>query len=296
MASSSAASGSTIDTVINIRDSLIFTVSSMNPPTPGHVGVLIKRMMDLAVEAGEQNVYVFFGSRKYDTFEYPLSCEDRETALNYMINRVKRLDPNLNRINVIFMYEEGKNNGLLYFGEKINQYFSIAPGKTKQINGFFVAGGDDRLQMIQNVRSIVRLELRQHFKNGIDQVHLTRDETRNQKFGEGSFNPNDLSQISSTIVNKFVDSGNYDAFAAIYNGWLPPEQIEWLWNRLIAVRGKGPGTVSGADATFSSMFTNTGTLMGHNPKIGGKRRRTNKKRKTFRKRRTNKKRKTNRRR
>ena len=59
------------------------------------------------------------------------------------------------------------------------------------------------------------------------------------------------------------------------------------------MRGKGPGTVSGADATFSSMFTNTGTLMGHNPKIGGKRRRTNKKRKTIRKRRTNKKRKTN---
>lgn len=282
---------SSIDTVINIRDNFIFTVSSMNPPTPGHVGVLIKRMMELAVEAGEQNVYVFFGSRKYDTIEYPLSCEDRETALNYMINHLKRLDPNLNRINVIFMYEEGKNNGLLYFGEKINQYFSIAPGKTKQINGFFVAGGDDRLEMIKNVRSIVRPELRQHFKNGIEQVHLTRDETRNQKFGEGSFNPNDLSQISSTIVNKFVDSRNYDAFAAIYNGWLPPDGIKWLWDRLIAVRGKGPGTVSGADVRFSSMGSKTGTLLGHNPNFGGKRRRTirrknkSNKRKTMRKRR-----------
>ena len=282
---------SSIDTVINIRDNFIFTVSSMNPPTPGHVGVLIKRMMELAVEVGEQNVYVFFGSRKYDTIEYPLSCEDRETALNYMINYLKRLDPKLGSVNVIFMYEEGKNNGLLYFGEKINQYFSIAPGNTKQINGFFVAGGDDRLQMIQNVRSIVRPELRQHFKNGIEQVHLTRDETRNQKFGEGSFNPNDLSQISSTIVNKFVDSGNGEGFAAIYQNWLPPEQIEWLWNRLQAVRVKGPGTVSGADATFPSMYSREGTKMGHNPKIGGKRRRTirrknkSNKRKTMRKRR-----------
>ena len=200
MASSSAASGSTIDTVINIRDSLIFTVSSMNPPTPGHVGVLIKRMMELAVEAGEQNVYVFFGSRKYDTIEYPLSCEDRETALNYMITSLKRLNPELNRINVIFMYEEGQNNGLLYFGKKINQYFSIAPGNTKQIDGFFVAGGDDRLAMINSVRSIVGRNL-QHFKNGIEQVHLTRDEGRNAKLESGVFNPNDLSQISSTIVN-----------------------------------------------------------------------------------------------
>ena len=40
---SSFASSSSVDTVINVRDNLIFTVSSMNPPTPGHVGVLIKK-------------------------------------------------------------------------------------------------------------------------------------------------------------------------------------------------------------------------------------------------------------
>ena len=294
---SSASSGSSIDTVINIRDSLIFTVSSMNPPTPGHVGVLIKTMMELAAERREQNVYVFFGSRKDDTIEYPLSCEDRVIALNYMIHHLKRLNPNLNRINVIFMYEEGQNNGLLYFGKKINQYFSIAPGNTKQIDGFFVAGGDDRLAMINSVRSIVRPDLRQHFKNGIEQVHLTRDESRNQKFGEGSFDPKDLSQISSTIVNKFVDTRNKGGFDAIYDGWLPPKQIDWLWNRLIAVRGKGPGTVSGADATFPSMSSPKAKEMGHDPEKGGKRRRTiRRKRKTIRKRRTNKKRKTNKRR
>jgi hypothetical protein len=285
---------SSIDTVINIRDNFIFTVSSMNPPTPGHVGVLIKRMMELALDMGEQNVYVFFGSRKYDTIEYPLSCEDRETALNYMITRLKSLDPKLGSVNVIFMYEEDQNNGLLYFGKKINQYFSIAPGKTKQINGFFVAGGDDRLEMIKNVRSIVRPELRQHFKNDIEQVHLKRDEGRNAKLDSGVFNPNDLSQISSTIVNKFVDSGNEKGFAAIYNHWLPLEQIGWLWNRLKAVRVKGPGTVSGADLRFSSMGSKTGTLMGHNPNFGGKRRRTirrknkSNKRKTMRKRRKDK--------
>lgn len=286
----SASSGSSIDTVINVRDNLIFTVSSMNPPTPGHVGVLIKRMMELAFTLREDNVYVFFGSDKYDTIDYPLSCEDREIALNYMISYLKRLNSQLNRINVIFMYEEGKHNGLLYFGEKLRQYFSIAPGNTKQIDGFFVAGGDDRLGMINSVRSIVGKNL-QNFKNGIVQVHLTRDETRNQKFGEGSFDPRDLSQISSTIVNKFINNNNEEGFAAIYNGWLPPEQIEWLWNRLKAVRGKGPGTVSGADVSFSSMGSKTATLLGHNPDRGGKRkktirkRRTNKKRKTIRKRR-----------
>ena len=292
-----ASSGTTIDTVINVKDNLIFTISSMNPPQPGHVGVLIYEMMKLASRTGEQNVYVFFGSDKYDSIDYPLSCEDRTIVLNFMIDYLKRNDTTVAGVNVIFMYEEGKHNGLLYFRDKINQYFSIAPGKTKQINGFFVAGGDDRLAMINSVRSIVRPDLRQHFNNDIEQVHLLRDESRNQKFGEGSFDPRDLSQISSTIVNKFVDSRNYDAFAAIYNGWLPPEGIKWLWDRLIAVRGKGPGTVSGADAAFPSMFTKTGTIMGHNPNIGGKRRRTiRRKIKTIRKRRTNKKRKTVRRR
>ena len=286
----SAFARSSIDTVINVRDNLIFTVSSMNPPTPGHVGVLIKRMMELAFTLREDNVYIFFGSDKYDSIDYPLSCEDREIALNYMISYLKRLNPELNRINVIFMYEDGKNNGLLYFGEKLRQYFSIAPGNTKKINGFFVAGGDDRLGMINNVRSIVGKNL-QNFENGIVQVHLTRDETRNAKFATGEFNPNDLSQISSTIVNKFVDSGDYGRFVDIYKGWLPPEQIEWLWSRLKAVRVKGPGTVSGADAAFPSMFTKTGTIMGHNPNRGGKRRKTirrkhkSNKRKTIRKRR-----------
>jgi hypothetical protein len=156
--------------------------------------------------------------------------------------------------------------------------------------------------MIKNVRSIVRPELRQHFKNGIIQVHLTRDETRNQKFGEGSFDPNDLSQISSTIVNKFVDSGNEGGFDAIYHGWLPPEQIEWLWNRLQAVRGKGQGTIPGADIEFSSMSSKTGKFMGHDPNFGGRKRRTirrknkSSKRKTIKRRKTMKKRRTNKRR
>ena len=40
-----AAAESSIDTVINIRDNLIFTISSMNPPQPGHVGKLIYEMI-----------------------------------------------------------------------------------------------------------------------------------------------------------------------------------------------------------------------------------------------------------
>ena len=291
-----ASSGTTIDTVINVRDNLIFTISSMNPPQPGHVGVLIKRMMELALEKGEQNVYVFFGSDKSDRIDYPLSCEDRATALNYMIDQLKRLNPELGRINVIFMYEEGKNNGLFYFAEKLRQYFRIAPGNTKHINGFFVTGGTDRIDMINSVRSFVGRNI-QNFKNGIELDNLKRDETRNTKFGDGSFDPTDLSQISSTIVNKFVDTRNKGGFVAIYDGWLPPEQIEWLWNRLKAVRIKGPGTVPGGDVSFSSMFSPLATQMGHNPEKGGKRRRqTMRKRRTNRKRKTNKKRKTMRRR
>jgi len=301
-----ASSGTTIDTVIDVRDNLIFTISSMNPPQPGHVGVLIYEMMKLAVRNGEQNVYVFFGSDKYDSIDYPLSCEDRTIVLNFMIGYLKHNDPTVAGVNVIFMYEEDKHNGLLYFRDKINQYFLIEPGRTKKINGVFVAGGNDRLAMINSVKSIVGSNIHK-FKNGIEQVHLKRDERRNDKLKSGVFNPKDLSQISSTIVNKCVDSRDYRRFTDIYKGWLPngeknpddsvkPDIIEWLWNRLIAVRGKGPGTVSGADVTFSSMSTKTATLMGHNPDIGGKRRRTNKKRKTIRKRRTNKKRKTVRRR
>jgi len=291
---SSFASSSSIDTVINVGDNLIFTVSSMNPPTPGHVGVLIKKMMELAVEKGEQNVYVFFGSDKYDTIEYPLSCEERVFALNSMIAYLKRLNPKLGRINVIFMYEEGKNNGLRYFAEKLRQYFSIAPGKTKNINGFFVTGGTDRIDMINSVRSIVGAPSLSHFSNRIELDNLPRDETRNQKFGEGSFDPTDLSQISSTIVNKFVDSDNKRGFESIYTGWLLPEQIEWLWNTLKLVRVKGPGTVPRANVGFQSIDSWTATQLGHNPKKGGKRRRqTMRKRRTIRKRKTMRKRRTN---
>ena len=287
---------SSIDTVINIRDNFIFTVSSMNPPTPGHVGVLIKRMMELAVEKGEQNVYVFFGSDKYDTIEYPLSYEDRETALNYMIAYLKRLNPMLVGINVIFMYKEGFKNGLLYFANKLKYYFSNAPGKTKNINGFFVTGGTDRIDMINSVRSIVGEPSLSHFRNSIELDNLPRDEARNTKLGTSLFDPTNLSQISSTIVNKFVDSDNRRYFNAIYNGWLPPVQIEWLWNRLKAVRIKGPGTVPGSDVSFLSLTSPKAIEMGHVPEKGGKRR-INKKKKTNKKRRTiRKKIKTNKRR
>jgi hypothetical protein len=78
----------------------IFTIGRMNPPTSGHLG-LIRAMMIIALEQGQDKVYVILSHTK-DTTKNPLGCDRKKAILvtEGMIESIKRVSPLLSEIEV----------------------------------------------------------------------------------------------------------------------------------------------------------------------------------------------------
>jgi len=71
-----------------MSNTIIFTIGRMNPPTPGHMG-LIKNLVERAIQFGENKVGVIL-SHSVDSEKNPLECkEKREFILSGMIDTLK---------------------------------------------------------------------------------------------------------------------------------------------------------------------------------------------------------------
>lgn len=71
-----------------MSNTIIFTIGRMNPPTPGHMG-LIKNLIERAIQFGENKVGIIL-SHSVDSEKNPLECkEKREFILSGMINALK---------------------------------------------------------------------------------------------------------------------------------------------------------------------------------------------------------------
>ena len=71
-----------------MSNTIIFTVGRMNPPTPGHMG-LIKTLVERAIQMGENKVGIIL-SHSVDSEKNPLECkEKREFILSGLIDGLK---------------------------------------------------------------------------------------------------------------------------------------------------------------------------------------------------------------
>ena len=72
-----------------MSNTIIFTIGRMNPPTPGHMG-LIKTLIERAIQLGENKVGIIL-SHSVDSEKNPLECkEKREFILSGMIDALKQ--------------------------------------------------------------------------------------------------------------------------------------------------------------------------------------------------------------
>ena len=71
-----------------MSNTIIFTIGRMNPPTPGHMG-LIKNLIERAIQFGENKVGIIL-SHSVDSEKNPLECkEKREFILSGMTDALK---------------------------------------------------------------------------------------------------------------------------------------------------------------------------------------------------------------
>jgi len=124
-----------------MSNTIIFTIGRMNPPTPGHMG-LIKNLIERAIQFRENKVGIIL-SHSVDFEKNPLECkEKREFILSGMIDALKqqmkrevRFPPDkIDEIDVVIVCmddptpeEFGKNPILKSFNALFSQFDYVKP-------------------------------------------------------------------------------------------------------------------------------------------------------------------------
>jgi len=133
-----------------MSNTIIFTIGRMNPPTPGHMG-LVKNLIERAIQFRENKVGIIL-SHSVDSVENPLECkEKREFILSGMIDALKqqmkregRFTPDkIDEIDVVIVCmddptpeEFGKNPILKSFNALLSQFGYKKP------NAYLIVGQD----------------------------------------------------------------------------------------------------------------------------------------------------------
>jgi hypothetical protein len=76
--------------MVNLENTVIFTIGRMNPPTPGHI-YLLENMMSIAINENVTQINVIL-SASLDNIKNPIECEEKRQILyNYGINAAKEI-------------------------------------------------------------------------------------------------------------------------------------------------------------------------------------------------------------
>ena len=71
------------------NNTIIFTISRMNPPTPGHL-LLIQKLIEEAIRQNVQKVFVIL-SKTNDNNENPIDCQEKINILSENVNAMNNM-------------------------------------------------------------------------------------------------------------------------------------------------------------------------------------------------------------
>ncbi len=228
------------DIIINQNEhNIIFTMSRMNPPTPGHL-FLVQKLIEEGVKQNTNKVYVIL-SKTNDNNEDPIACENKINVLNLMTNYLKEqmvndtvnsdtVDKILNiDVNYICVKPEQKSPfSPLY--DIINEY-----PETDMLNLFMIIG-DDRKDLLDSVADTFL------FKNerikSFDGIVLDRPSMSEYKNMTKSQLQNiDINNVpvgafSASFIRNIVKYNLKDKFDDIYGKYLDNDKIDILYNQI----------------------------------------------------------------
>lgn len=234
----------------NNNSFFIFTIGRMNPPTPGHLG-LIKNLMEKALEINTNKVFIIL-SKTVDE-KNPLACENTSnTDISYkkelidpMVTVLKEqmkeniTDPskkelldNMRVITICVPDIKGATPftplySIVYGNEAPYQFFTDLP-KVE----LFVIIGEDRADLLENVKKLFNGKEK---IGSVDGQVLPREEM--SKFSEMScdqLKDIDISSVptnafSASFVRNIVKCGLKDKFNDIYKPYLDEMIIDKLY-------------------------------------------------------------------
>jgi hypothetical protein len=202
-----------------MSNTIIFTIGRMNPPTPGHMG-LVKTLVERAIQMGENKVGIIL-SHSVDSVNNPLECkEKREFILSGMIDALKQqmkrerrfLPDKIDEIDVVIVCmddptpeEFGKNPILKSFNALFSQFGYEKP------HAYLIVGQDRATDYGWIEKSLG------------DKVLSYQVEPL----------PRPKGAMSATEMRGYIKSGEYDTFMGkMRETGIPDEKSHELYNKV----------------------------------------------------------------
>ena len=233
------------------NNTIIFTISRMNPPTPGHL-LLIKKLIEEAMRQNVPKVYVIL-SKTNDNNENPIDCQEKinilgknDNDMNNMVlglkNQMKtdlerqELEPSIlqnirnkiDRTEVFFICVSSSQLSPIFPLYDIVRNYSEIPN----LNLFMIVG-DDRAEFLDTIVDSFLFKIPNI--NSVNGQILEREDMAAFK----NLSPEELSRVvieempvsafSASFVRKLVKLGMKDKFDDVYRPYLREEQINHLY-------------------------------------------------------------------
>jgi nicotinic acid mononucleotide adenylyltransferase len=211
---------------------IIFTISRMNPPTPGHLE-LIRKLIEKAVEVNAPTVYVIL-SKSVDNSDNPIVCPSKIDVLNEMVAHLKRTMaqqyPQINNIQVVFKcVDPNENSPISTISNMVYQYDE----NTRRSLYLFLIVGDDRADLLNTMNKLFG-----KIGCSVEGQILEREEMESYKnlcvneLNELTISDVPISAFSASFVRKLVKNGLRDQFNDVYRDYLSPELIDKLYTEI----------------------------------------------------------------
>jgi nicotinic acid mononucleotide adenylyltransferase len=210
---------------------IIFTISRMNPPTPGHLE-LIRELIEKALEVNARTVYVIL-SKSVDNSDNPIVCPSKIDILNEMVAHLKmsmaQQYPQINDIQVEFKCVSPQENSPI---STISNMVYQEPQNTSNLDLFLIVG-DDRADLLDTMGKLFGKTV-----HSVGGKILEREEMESYKnlcvneLNELTIREVPISAFSASFVRKLVKNGLVDKFNDVYRPYLSQELIDQLYTEI----------------------------------------------------------------
>lgn len=233
------------------NNTIIFTISRMNPPTPGHL-LLIQKLIEEAIRQNVPKVYVIL-SKTNDNNENPIDCQEKINILGENIDNMNNMVLGLkNQMKTKLERQELKPSILENTISKIDRtevfFICVSPSQLSPIfplydivNSYseipnlnlFMIVGDDRADFLDTI--VDSFLFKNPNINSVNGQILAREDMaafKNlslQDLSRISIEEMPISAFSASFVRKLVKLGIKDKFDDVYRPYLRQEQIDHLY-------------------------------------------------------------------
>ena len=233
------------------NNTIIFTISRMNPPTPGHL-LLIKKLIEEAIRQNVSKVYVIL-SKTNDNNENPIDCQEKINVLGENVDNMNNMVLGLkNQMKTELERQELEASVLENTRSKIDRteviFLCVRPdqlspifplydivrnySKIPDLNLFMIVG-DDRADFLDTIADSFLFKMPNI--NSVNGQILAREDMDAFK----RLSPEELSRVtieempisafSASFVRKLVKLGMKDKFDDVYRPYLTQEKIDHLY-------------------------------------------------------------------